>query len=56
MPTTPIQNAIEALNELRDSIQQDSCIKREPFIKLEDLGHASVLNYNLPQATCYDVR
>jgi hypothetical protein len=56
MPATQIQNAIEALNELGDAIQQDSCIKREPFIKLEDLGHASVLNYNLPQATCYDVR
>ncbi len=30
-----------------------SCTPREPFIKLEDTGEASILNYNLPQSTCY---
>jgi hypothetical protein len=31
-----------------------SCIPQEPFSKLEENGKASILNYNLPQATCYD--
>ncbi len=31
-----------------------SCVPQEPFSKLEENGKASILNYNLPQATCYD--
>lgn len=55
MPTTPIINKpIDALQELKSAISQESCIKKEPFIKLEEAGEASILNYNLPQATCYD--
>lgn len=55
MPSTPIINKpIDALQELKNAITQDSCIKKEPFIKLEEAGQASILNYNLPQATCYD--
>lgn len=55
MPSTPIINKpIDALQELKNAITQDSCVKKEPFVKLEDAGQASILNYNLPQATCYD--
>lgn len=31
-----------------------SCIPQEPFVKLDEEGQASILNYNLPQSTCYD--
>lgn len=31
-----------------------SCVPLEPFSKLEENGKASILHYNLPQATCYD--
>lgn len=31
-----------------------SCVSQEPFSKLEENGKASILNYNLPQSTCYD--
>ncbi|MCM5662915.1 hypothetical protein [Galbibacter mesophilus] len=30
-----------------------SCNPKEPFIKLDEKGKASILNYNLPQSTCY---
>ena len=50
----PIQNPIDALNALNDAISQESCIPKEPFVKLQEGGEASILNYNLPQATCYD--
>ena len=30
-----------------------SCNPKEPFIKLDEQGKASILNYNLPQSTCY---
>ncbi|WP_020591504.1 hypothetical protein [Kiloniella laminariae] len=32
-----------------------SCIPKEPLIKLDETGSASILNYNLPQSTTYDV-
>jgi hypothetical protein len=50
----PIKNPIDALNSLNDAISKQSCIPKEPFVKLEENGKASILNYNLPQATCYD--
>lgn len=31
-----------------------SCISKEPLAKLDGKGTASILNYNLPQSTCYD--
>ncbi len=49
-----IQKPIEALQELRNAISQQSCAPKDPFVKLEEGGKASILNYNLPQATCYD--
>lgn len=30
-----------------------SCNPQEPFIKLDEKGKASIINYNLPQSTCY---
>jgi hypothetical protein len=32
-----------------------SCIQREPLSKLDENGSASILNYNLPQSTTYEV-
>ncbi|MCZ4279742.1 hypothetical protein O4H49_03055 [Kiloniella laminariae] len=32
-----------------------SCIPKEPLTKLDEAGSASILNYNLPQSTTYDV-
>lgn len=31
-----------------------SCVSKEPFTKLDENGKASILNYSLPQSTCYD--
>lgn len=31
-----------------------SCIPITPFVKLEEDGQASILNYNLPQETTYN--
>jgi hypothetical protein len=33
-----------------------SCTPQEPFIKLDPLGTASVLSYNLPEKTAYEVK
>lgn len=30
-----------------------SCVQKEPFVKLDPSGKASILDYNLPQSTCY---
>ncbi len=32
-----------------------SCTNKEPLAKLDEAGSASILNYNLPQSTTYDV-
>ena len=32
----------------------NSCTPKEPFIKLDENGKASILNYNLPQSTSYN--
>lgn len=36
-------------------MDKSSCIPREPLSKLDENGAASILNYNLPQSTAYDV-
>ena len=46
------ETSLQALQELKDAISQESCISKEPFIEL-GTGQAAVLNYNLPQSTCY---
>jgi len=35
-------------------MDKSSCIIKPPFVKLEDKGEASILNYNLPQQTTYN--
>ena len=35
------------------NVSTSSCNPKEPFVRLEDTGEASILNYNLPQSTCY---
>jgi len=32
-----------------------SCLEGEPLARLDESGHASILNYNLPQSVAYDV-
>src|SRR5215475_12912557 len=36
-------------------MDKSSCIAHEPLSKLDENGTASILNYNLPQATTYEV-
>ena len=36
-------------------MDKTSCIAHEPLSKLEENGSASILNYNLPQSTTYEV-
>jgi hypothetical protein len=36
-------------------MEKTSCNPREPLSRLDENGSASILNYNLPQATTYDV-
>ena len=36
-------------------MDKPSCIAREPLSKLDQNGTASILNYNLPQSTTYEV-
>lgn len=35
--------------------ESTSCIDKEPLVKLDEAGSASILNYNLPQSTTYEV-
>jgi hypothetical protein len=36
-------------------MEKTSCVPREPLSKLDENGSASILNYNLPQSTTYEV-
>lgn len=36
--------------------ESTSCINKEPLVKLAEGGSASILNYNLPQSTTYEVK
>jgi hypothetical protein len=38
------------------STTSSSCNPANPFVKLGDGGNAPILNYNLPQKTCYHGR
>jgi hypothetical protein len=33
-----IENPLQALQELKDAISQESCVPKDPFIKLEEGG------------------
>lgn len=37
-------------------VSTSSCISQEPFIKLDPDGKASILSYNLPEKTAYEVK
>lgn len=52
MPENPLAQSISNLDNLRDTLNQESCLKKEPFIKL-GTGQAPVLNYNIPQNSCF---
>ena len=41
-------------NERLIMVANNSCTSKEPFIKLDKNGRASILNYNLPQSTSYN--
>lgn len=47
-----LDTSLETLNKLRDQLNQESCLPKEPFMKL-GVGNAPTLNYNLPQSTCF---
>ncbi len=53
MPTTPIDDLIGAINAMGTAFEQVSCEPKEPFIKLPDSGNAPVLDYSIPQKTCF---
>ncbi len=39
--------------EWEGNMDTTSCDKKEPFVKLDENGQAPILNYSLPQSTCY---
>lgn len=49
------------LNEMMEDFfkfskrELESCLPKEPLTKLDGSGKASILNYNLPQSTCFTV-
>lgn len=49
---TMLDTSLETLNKLRDQLNKESCLPKEPFMKL-GAGNAPTLNYNLPQSTCF---
>jgi hypothetical protein len=40
----------------KDTTIPSSCINKEPFVELDPNGKASILNYNLPQSTCFELK
>jgi len=43
---------LETLDKLREQLNKESCLPKEPFMKL-GTGNAPQLNYNLPQSACF---
>lgn len=43
---------IETLKKFREELNKESCLPKEPFMKL-GTGKAPQLNYNLPQSACF---
>lgn len=52
MSTSPISNPIQSIEDLKATISQESCVKKDPFIKLGS-GSAPTLNYNIPQTAAF---
>lgn len=51
-----LTQTLASLDELKASIEQSSCISKEPFIRLDPTPDpAPELKYRIPQATCYPV-
>lgn len=48
-----INEFINDIKEMKEQLSEDSCLKKEPFIKL-GTGQAPVLNYNIPQSACFN--
>lgn len=48
-----ITEFIEDIKSMKTELNEDSCIKQEPFIKL-GTGQAPVLNYSIPQSACFN--
>src|SRR5699024_1300803 len=48
-----INEYIEDIKNLKKELSEDSCSKKEPFIKLGS-GQAPTLNYNIPQSACFN--
>lgn len=47
-----INEFINDIKRLKEELSEDSCLKKEPFIKL-GTGQAPTLNYNIPQTACF---
>lgn len=47
-----IEEPLNAIEDLKESINEASCDRKEPFIKL-GTGSAPTLNYNIPQTTAF---
>ncbi len=52
MPT-PIDQLIQSIQAMASAFEQSSCSAKEPFVKLPDSGNPPVLDYNIPQETCF---
>lgn len=48
-----VDNFIDDIKKMKEELSEDSCLKKEPFIKLGS-GQAPVLNYNIPQSACFN--
>lgn len=49
---TSLYKSIEAIEGLKEALSEESCLKREPFMKIGS-GAAPTLNYNIPQNSCF---
>ncbi len=48
-----VNDFINDIKQMKEQLSEDSCLKKEPFIKL-GTGQAPILNYNIPQSACFN--
>lgn len=48
-----LENSISSLDNLQNRLNDESCLPKEPFIKLGDGTQAPTLNYNLPESSSF---
>ncbi len=48
-----ITDVIGKIKQMKEQLKEDSCVQKEPFIKLGS-GKAPALNYNIPQSACFN--